>query len=91
MMLWATWWIWIVAAIILGILEMLAPAFVLLGFAIGAGLVGAGLGLGVLTGFGLPALMAIFAIASLAGWIGLRLMFRIKGDKPKTFDYDIND
>ena len=90
-MLWATWWIWIVAAIILGILEMLAPAFVLLGFAIVAGLVGAGLGLGVLTGVSLSALMAIFAIASLAGWIALRLMFRVKGDKPKTFDYDIND
>ena len=90
-MLWATWWIWIVAAIILGILEMLAPAFVLLCFAIGAGLVGAGLGLGVLTGVSLSALMAIFAIASLAGWIALRLMFRVKGDKPKTFDYDIND
>jgi uncharacterized membrane protein len=53
--------------------------------------VGAGLGLGLLTGFGLPALMAIFAVASLAAWVGLRLIFRVKGDKARTFDYDIND
>lgn len=90
-MLWATWWVWVVAGVVLGILEMLAPAFVLLGFAIGAGIVGAGLGFGLLTSFGLPALMMIFAVASLLAWVALRLMFRVKGDKARTFDYDIND
>ena len=91
MVVWSLWWVWIAGAIVLGILEMLAPAFVLLGFAIGAGVVGAGLGLGLLGGLTLPALMVVFAIASLLAWIALRMMFRIKGDKPKTFDYDVND
>ncbi|WP_439118076.1 NfeD family protein, partial [Nereida ignava] len=34
-----TWWAWAAFALVLAILEVLAPGFVLLGFAIGAALV----------------------------------------------------
>lgn len=90
-MLWQVWWIWIAAAIGLGVLEMLAPAFVLLGFAIGAFLVGVGLATGILASLSLAALMAVFAILSLIAWIVLRRSFKKPGDDPKTFDYDVND
>lgn len=90
-MLWQVWWIWIAAAIGLGVLEMLAPAFVLLGFAIGAFIVGVGLATGVLGSFGLAALMAMFAMLSLIAWVALRQSFKKPGDDPKTFDYDVND
>ena len=30
------WWIWLAAALVLAILEVLAPGFIFLGFAIGA-------------------------------------------------------
>lgn len=90
-MLWTTWWVWVVAAIGLGIAEMLAPAFVLLGFAIGAALVGAGLGLGIFSAFSVPVLLTVFSVLSLIAWIGLRMVFKVKGDAPKTFDYDVND
>ena len=34
------WWVWAIAALVLLVLEIVAPAFILLGFAIGAGAVG---------------------------------------------------
>ena len=36
MMFWTIWWVWLCAALVLGILEVLVPGFVFLGFAIGA-------------------------------------------------------
>ena len=90
-MYWDVWWVWMAAAIGLGVLEMLAPAFVLLGFALGAAFVGLGLLSGALIGMSFAALMAIFAIASLTAWLGLRMIFKKPGDTPKVFDHDIND
>ena len=90
-MMWQVWWVWMAAAIGLGILEMLAPAFVLLGFALGAAVVGLGLLTGILGSFSFAALMAVFAIASLIAWLGLRMVFKKPGDAPQVFDHDIND
>ena len=90
-MVWQIWWVWIAIGIGLGVLEMLAPAFVLLGFAIGATIVGLGLLAGLFTSFSFAALMAIFAVASLLAWIGLRILVKRPGDTPKVFDHDIND
>ena len=39
-MFWQLWWVWMVAAGLLAILEMLVPAFVFLGFAVGAAITG---------------------------------------------------
>ena len=35
-MMWNVWWVWIVAGFSLGVLEILAPGYIFLGFAIGA-------------------------------------------------------
>ena len=35
-MLWQVWWVWIVAGFALGVLEVIAPGYIFLGFAIGA-------------------------------------------------------
>ena len=48
--MWAVWWVWIVAGCALAVLEVLVPGFVFLGFAIGAVLVGALVGVGLLGG-----------------------------------------
>jgi membrane protein implicated in regulation of membrane protease activity len=88
---WALWWVWCAAALVLGILEVLAPGFVFLGFAIGA------LGVGVLLlamgsgTFGLPVLVFIFAALSLIAWLVLRRAFALPRGQVKTFDTDIND
>lgn len=87
--LWSLWWVWLAAALLLAILEVLAPGYIFLGFAIGAGLVGVTL----LTPFspGLPALLAIFAVLSLIAWGVLRTAFRRKDSGARHFDHDIND
>ena len=85
-----TWWVWLAAALVLGILEMLIPGFIFLGFAIGAAIVGLAL-LGPLGLLSLPAILLIFAIASLVAWLALRRYFALPKGQVKTFDHDIND
>ena len=38
-MLWQVWWVWVAGGFLLGVLEVLAPGFIFLGFALGAVLV----------------------------------------------------
>ncbi len=88
---WALWWIWGAGALVLAILEVLAPGFVFLGFA--AGSLGVGvllLALGTDT-FGLPALVFLFAALSLVTWLILRRVFALPRGQVKTFEGDIND
>lgn len=89
-MFWQEWWVWVVAGIALGVLEILAPAFVLLGFSIGALVIGALIGAGVL-GASLPILVLVFAVVSLVAWIALRKIFGLRGGQVKVWDKDIND
>ena len=84
------WWVWLCAALVLGILEVLAPGFVFLGFAIGAALVSMLL-LNTGLALTLPKLLLLFAALSLAAWLILRRLFARPGTGPKTFDRDIND
>lgn len=84
------WWVWLAAALVLAILEVLAPGFVFLGFAIAAALVGLAL-LGPLKLLSVPMLLLIFAVLSLATWLLLRRMFALPKGQVKTFKHDIND
>ncbi len=90
MMLWQEWWVWIVGGIVLGVLEIIAPAFVLLGFSIGALVTGALIAFGLLGG-SLPVLILVFAIVSLLAWIALRKIFGLRTGQVKIWDEDIND
>lgn len=90
-----TWWAWGALALLFAIAEMLLPGFVLLGFAIGAGIVSIILAFGgplaaLLTG-SMPIMLLAFAVLSLLAWIGLRSGFGGRGAQVKTFDEDIND
>ncbi|MEO0829417.1 MAG: hypothetical protein AAFY03_03050 [Pseudomonadota bacterium] len=93
--LFSTWWTWMAAAFVLAILEMLAPGWILLGFAIGAG----GTGLILLIGGpmaawlagSLPMLFAFFAVLSLIAWFVLRRAFGNSAGSVKTFEHDINE
>ncbi len=88
-MIWMVWWFWAAAALALAILEVLAPGFIFLGFAIGA------LGLGVMLWFGiatsLPWLLVIGAVFSLVSWFGLRAFFGVRKGQVKVIRHDIND
>ncbi len=91
----AEWWVWLIAAILLGILEMLAPAYIFLGFALGAAVTGVVLLIGGplavwLTG-SLPVLFLFFALASLISWFVLRRALGVRKGQVKVFDHDINE
>lgn len=92
----ATWWVWALIALILGVLEIVAPTYILLGFAIGAGLVALGLVAGLLgvlaaSAYGGAWLAVTFAVLSLMAWLGLRAVFGKPGGGARTFDKDVND
>ena len=86
----AVWWVWVVAGFALGVLEVLVPGFIFLGFAIGAVITGVLVGMGLL-GANVPALVLVFALASLGAWYVLRRMFGVRGSEVKMWDKDINE
>lgn len=90
-MLWSYWWAWVAGGFVLGVLEVLAPGYIFLGFALGAVLVGVLLGLGALAGGNLPVLLTVFALASLVAWVGLRRTMGVRQGQVKLWDRDIND
>ena len=89
---WFDWWAWAAAALVMGILEIIAPAFVLLGFAIGAGVIALLLLIGGASAVGgsVPVMFVIFAVASLAAWLVLRRLFSLPKGQVKVWEEDIN-
>jgi inner membrane protein len=85
-----TWWAWVVFGFALGVLEVLAPGYIFLGFAVGAVVTGAVVGLG-LAPASLPALLVIFSVASLISWLALRRLMGVRKGQVKIWDHDIND
>ena len=84
-----TWWAWVVLGFALGVLEILAPGYIFLGFAIGAIVTGAVVGFGLPAG--LPAMILIFAVASVIAWLVLRRTMGVREGQVKVWDRDIND
>ncbi len=93
--MWASWWVWLSGAVVLGILEVIVPGYIFLGFAIGAAITG----LLFLAGGPLAAWLAgswavtalVFAVLSLVAWIALRSALGVRKGQIKTFDRDINE
>ncbi len=88
-MIWEIWWAWIAAGVGLAILEVLAPGFIFIGFAIGAVLVGLLMLLGL--ALSLAWALVVFALASVVSWVVLRKIFGLRAGQVKTFDRDINE
>mgnify|MGYP001826271936 CR=1 FL=1 len=93
--MWSLWWVWMIAALVLGLLEIMVPSWIFLGFAIGAAVTGGLLGVGGplaswLSG-SLPATILVFAILSLAGWLALRWVVGVRKGQVKVWDRDINE
>lgn len=90
MPLWTEWWVWMSGALILATLEVLIPGYIFLGFAIGAGVMGLLILLGV-SATGLALTLVIFAILSLISYLGMRKYFGLKTGQVKIWDTDVND
>ena len=88
--MWTTWWVWIVAGFALGVLEVIIPGYVFLGFAIGAVFTGVLIGISVLGG-SLPVALVVFALASLVAWLGLRQALGRQAGQVKIWHKDVND
>ncbi len=85
-----TWWAWIVLGFALGVLEILVPGFIFLGFAVGAVLTGLLVATGLVAA-GPMALLLIFAVLSVIAWLALRRTMGIREGQVKVWDRDIND
>lgn len=86
------WWVWIVAALVLSIIEVFVPVFVFLGMAVGAVVVGVGLAFGLLGWIASPPfLFLIFAAASVIAAIALRSVIGVRRGQVKIWDRDINE
>ncbi len=84
------WWAWISAGILFGILEIVVPAYIFMGFSFGAIAMGILLALGV-DGLSVGWMLVIFAAVSLVSVILLRLTFGLRRGQVKVWDRDIND
>jgi len=91
----ATWWAWVAAGLVIAIFEVVLPGYVFVGFAVGAVLTGIAMGLG-LPGSGWMAAapmnaVAVFALLSLLAWLGLRRFLGVRRGQSKRIDHDINE
>ncbi|AKS47502.1 hypothetical protein SAMN05444287_2845 [Octadecabacter temperatus] len=85
------WWVWMGASLVLAILEVFAPGWIFLGFAVGAFFLGAMIALGIGTGLSIAWSLVIFAALSLIGYVLMRQMFGVRRGQVKIWDRDIND
>ena len=93
--MWGLWWVWLSGAVVLGLIEIVVPGYVFLGFALGAAITGivllvGGPVAGALAG-SVPALALFFAVVSMLAWLGLRRVLGIRKGQFKNFDRDINE
>lgn len=70
------WWVWMCGAVVLGILEVIVPGYIFLGFAFGALLVGILMFFGVT--FSTAVVAIVFAVASLVAFMALRRILGVR-------------
>ena len=86
---WLLWWVWIAVAIALGILEVMLPLFVFLGFSGGAFVTAILVALGLDVGLG--GTLLLFALVSGAVYAALRLWLGTQAGRARIVDRDINE
>ncbi len=83
------WWVWLCAALALALIELMAPASVFLGFALGALGMTAVVALDLFTNTSV--LLALFAGLSLMAWIALKVVFKNQSSGARIVTRDINE
>lgn len=90
--MWSVWWLWMVAALVIGFLEVLAPAQIFLGFALGAAITGLALLVGIPgLATSLPLTLLLFAVMSLVSWLVVRKAVGVRPGQVKVWERDINE
>ncbi|QFU09610.1 hypothetical protein PARPLA_00831 [Rhodobacteraceae bacterium THAF1] len=86
----SAWGAWAILAAFLAAAELLLPAQILLGFAIGAAAIAVQIWLGIIGG-SVGWTLTVFAVLSLAAWIALRQLSGTRDGQIRLWDRDIND
>lgn len=89
-MIWLNGWLWLIAAMVLAALELLAPGWVFMGLAASVGFMGVLLLTG-LWGAGLPVTLVVTAILSGVVWLVLRRVAGVNKGQVRIWDRDINE
>ncbi len=89
-MLWQQPWVWIAGGIVLGLLEMLLPGFILLGFAVGAAVTGILIWSGLIVP-SLPVLLLITGVVAAITWFLARRLLGVRKGQTRIWDRDINE
>jgi len=89
-MLWQQPWVWIAGGIVLGLLEMLLPGFILLGFAVGAAVTGILIWSGLIVP-SLPVLLLITGVVAAITWFFTRRLLGVRKGQTRIWDRDINE
>lgn len=83
-------WLWIIAALILALLEIALPGWFFLGIAVAVGVMGLALLAGLWTG-GMPVALVVTAVLSGVIWLLLRRIFGTSRGEVRIWTRDIND
>lgn len=93
--LWNQYWVWLALGLALGIMEILVPGYILLGFALAAAAMGvlfaSGVGPANAMMDSLPVTLSVYGGVSLVIWLALRHYFGRRDGQVKVWDKDIND
>ena len=89
-MSWMNGWLWIIAALLLALVEVLLPVWIFLGIALATLIMGVLILIGLWGGSFAWALVAT-AILSGVIWYGLRKAMGIQHGQVKIWHHDIND
>lgn len=89
-MIWLNGWLWIIAALVLAVLELVVPGWVFMGFASAIAVMGLLLLTGLWTA-GLPVTLVVTAVLSAVVWLILRRVAGVQKGQVRRWDRDIND
>lgn len=89
------WWLWIVAGVVLALVELVVPGYVFLGTAAGAVILGGVLWADIWPSAWLEGSLAnhllFLAVVSLVVWVVLRRALGLRRGQVKLWDRDINE
>lgn len=89
-MIWLNGWLWIVAALVLAVLELFLPGWIFMGIAGSVGVMGLLLISGIWSA-SLPVTLVVTAVLSGVIWLILRKVAGVNKGQVRIWDRDIND
>ncbi|AUH33552.1 hypothetical protein [Paracoccus tegillarcae] len=89
-MIWDNGWIWLIAALLLALLELLLPGWIFMGIALATAIMGVVI-LADLWSAGLPLALVVTALLSGVIWLILRRAVGVREGQVRIWDRDIND